>query len=295
MAMSATYTTFIGQIVKENRGGTESFYAPDTLGSTAALLSTTGSVTDTYDYWPFGEIRDHNGSSTTPFTYCGTLGYYLQVLSNFTYVRASWLRQALTRWQVVDPLWPKTLAYRYCDDAPIIYNDPSGLQVAPPNYLPSGPAPAFPITCGSGGGWSQWIWQYCNSCYYSPHPVWNCRSVCSYWANQYYQKCNAPSYPRLPGSPPFAPSKPGGPIVPSRTGPLPPLCPPAETPCDLCPAKNVTSDGYDLLACLQCCKTCSGWPVLVCMINCGTVSGTQAPIVWPGPGPEPVQPGPPPP
>jgi RHS repeat-associated protein len=135
MALSVTYTTFNGRIVKENRGGTESFYAPDTLGSTAALLSTTGSVTDTYDYWPFGEIRNHNSSSTTPFTFVGTLGYYLQILNNFFYVRARYLRQALARWQSVDPLWPRQRPYSYADCNPVSMTDPMGRQArnAPSN------------------------------------------------------------------------------------------------------------------------------------------------------------------
>jgi hypothetical protein len=79
MPMTVTYTTLNGQIVYENRSGTQSFYACDTLGSTVALVSG-GAVTDTFTYWPYGEIRSHVGSSTTPFTYLGTLGYYLDIV-----------------------------------------------------------------------------------------------------------------------------------------------------------------------------------------------------------------------
>jgi len=136
MAMSVVYTTINGQIVHENRGGVEAFYAPDTLGSTVALLSTTGSVTDTYTYQPYGEIVSHVGSSVTPFTFVGTLGYYLDVSGSLIYVRARYLRQALTRWQTVDPFWPDEQAYGYCSDAPAKHTDPSGLAAivypAPP-------------------------------------------------------------------------------------------------------------------------------------------------------------------
>ena len=126
MAMSVVYTTINGQIVHENRGGVEAFYTPDTLGSTVALLSTTGSVTDTYTYQPYGEIVSHVGSSVTPFTFVGTFGYYLDILGSQIYVRARYLRQALTRWQTIDPLWPFEGAYNYCMANPIVKIDPIG-------------------------------------------------------------------------------------------------------------------------------------------------------------------------
>ncbi len=89
MAMSVVYTNFNGRIVKENRAGVERYYAPDTLGSTALLLDSTGTVTDTFTYWPYGELRSHTGPSTTPFTFIGTLGYYFHLAANWFYVRAS--------------------------------------------------------------------------------------------------------------------------------------------------------------------------------------------------------------
>ena len=128
MAMSVVYTTINGMIVQENRGGVKSFYAPDTMGSTVALLNSSGVVTDTYTYWPYGEIRSHVGSSTTPLTFLGMIGYYADVLGSFIYVRARYLRQALTRWQTVDPIWPWEEAYAYASLNPVTGSDPSGLQ-----------------------------------------------------------------------------------------------------------------------------------------------------------------------
>ena len=128
MAMSVVYTTINGMIVHENRGGVESFYAPDTMGSTVALLNSSGLVTDTYTYWPYGEIRSHVGSSQTPFTFLGMIGYYTDVVGNFIYVRARYLRQALTRWQTVDLLWPLESQYCYARCAPTLISDPSGLR-----------------------------------------------------------------------------------------------------------------------------------------------------------------------
>ena len=92
------------------------------------LLSPTGTVTDTYTYWPYGEIQNHTGSSTTPFTFVGTLGYYLDLLGSLIYVRARHLRQALARWQTVDPLWPWQWPYLYTADRPTSHVDPAGSQ-----------------------------------------------------------------------------------------------------------------------------------------------------------------------
>ena len=93
------------------------------------LLSTSGAVTDTFTYWPYGEIVSHVGSSTTPFTFGGTIGYYMDVLGSQIYVRARYLRQALSRWQTRDPLWPRQLPYNYADAAPVVRADPTGLAV----------------------------------------------------------------------------------------------------------------------------------------------------------------------
>ncbi len=164
MAMSVTYTNFNGQLVHENRQGTERFYAPDTLGSTAALLDPTGTVTDTFTYWPYGEIWTHTGSSATPFTVVGTLGYYLDVPGVLLYVRARHLRQALARWQTVGLLWPVEGPYEYAFSSPLIYTDPSG-ELA--GGIPIG---AFPEGCRACSqaikdNWFPSNQHLCNSCY----------------------------------------------------------------------------------------------------------------------------------
>ena len=126
MAASVIYSTFGGRVIAENRGGVIRQYVPDNLGSTVALIDVNGTVTDTYDYWPYGEERVHTGPSTTSLTFLGTLGYFKD-FTNVLYVRARHLRVDLTRWMTVDPLWPRELTYSYVSDAPVMYPDPSGL------------------------------------------------------------------------------------------------------------------------------------------------------------------------
>ncbi|MEQ1822861.1 MAG: RHS repeat-associated core domain-containing protein [Fimbriimonadaceae bacterium] len=123
---TTTYTTIDGQIVSENRAGVQKFYGPDPLGSVVTIYDTTGTVTDTFVYWPYGEIRTSTGSTATPFKFCGTWGYYSDATGRL-YVRARVYRDKIARWQTVDPLWPKLWAYKYCRNIPLYAVDPSGM------------------------------------------------------------------------------------------------------------------------------------------------------------------------
>lgn len=127
MAASVVYTNFNGRLVHENRGGVERGYVPDTLGSTIALVDSTGTITDTWSYWPYGEVASHTGSSTTPFTFVGTLGYYKDLVSKLTYVRARFYQAFTGQWMTTDPLWPHLPACAYAHGKPTSFVDPSGM------------------------------------------------------------------------------------------------------------------------------------------------------------------------
>lgn len=126
MAASVVYTTFAGQIVSENRGGVVKEYLTDTLGSTIAL-ATTDAITDTWDYWPYGEEMSRTGTTPTPFTFVGVLGYFKDLLDKLFYVRARHYQPNYGRWLTVDPLWPAVEEYGYCRNRPQGQTDPSGL------------------------------------------------------------------------------------------------------------------------------------------------------------------------
>ena len=113
-------------VVSETRNGVESDYVSDTLGSTIGLLGSTVSMTDRWEYWPWGEIVSRNGTNPTPLTFLGIIGYFKDVLDKLFYVRARHLRVDLARWLTVDALWPVQLAYSYSSNAPMIVTDPSG-------------------------------------------------------------------------------------------------------------------------------------------------------------------------
>ena len=128
MAMAVVYTRFAGQIVSENRGGVTREYLSDPLGSTIALASSSA-ITDTWDYWPYGEVMSRTGTNPTPFTFVGTLGYFKDLLDKLFYVRARHYQPNYGRWLTVDPLWPDERPYGYANGTPVSSVDITGMAV----------------------------------------------------------------------------------------------------------------------------------------------------------------------
>ncbi|MCX6382378.1 MAG: hypothetical protein NT023_23360 [Armatimonadetes bacterium] len=93
MAMKVRYTVVNGEVLSENRGGVKRDYLPDTQGNTIGLIDSTQTVTDTFSYYPYGDVASRTGTTATPFQFLGTLGYYRDSASR-TYVRPSsfWVR-----------------------------------------------------------------------------------------------------------------------------------------------------------------------------------------------------------
>lgn len=121
-----TYLVVADEILSENRDASKRDYLPDPLGSTVALLNSKQEKTDTFDYWPYGEIRMSSGASPTPFKFCGTLGYYSGGGGN-VYVRTRFYSTRTSAWLTVDPLWPFEVAYSYADLNPTSRTDMYGL------------------------------------------------------------------------------------------------------------------------------------------------------------------------
>ncbi|RYD79774.1 MAG: hypothetical protein EOP84_12645, partial [Verrucomicrobiaceae bacterium] len=117
-----------GMLLHESRGGVETFYVPDPLGSVVQTKDASGTVTSEAEYWPYGEVQAGTGTNPSPWGYVGTLGY-LKDSSERLYVRARYYRPVTTRWMTVDPLWPRERAYDYVLSQPILLVDSTGLDV----------------------------------------------------------------------------------------------------------------------------------------------------------------------
>ena len=117
MAIKSSVMTMNGRIVSETRNGVRHFHTHDQLGITIALYDDSGTKTDSYTYWPYGEVRTRTGTTVNPFQFCGAWGYYKDSTGR-TYVRARTLRTDLTRWVSVDPLWPGQRRHTYAASSP---------------------------------------------------------------------------------------------------------------------------------------------------------------------------------
>ena len=130
MSATATYSNFGGRLLHESRGGVETEYVSDTLGSLAMCMDMSQNATYTAEYWPYGEVQVETGSNPSSWGFVGLLGYFKD-LASLLYVRARHYRPGLTQWQTLDPLWPQEKAYAYALNVPIGVVDPTGKCVGP--------------------------------------------------------------------------------------------------------------------------------------------------------------------
>src|SRR5687767_9197518 len=142
------YTSLDGEIIAEKRNGVRRSYLPDAIGSTLALLDNTQTQTDTFTYWPYGEVKNRTGSTATPFGYGGTMGCYTD-LTGRTYMPARHLSTTEGRWISSDTLGGRTsvmLPFAYAANSPVTLTDPTG-KIAIPIWI------GYGILCGliSGG------------------------------------------------------------------------------------------------------------------------------------------------
>jgi RHS repeat-associated protein len=106
----------------------DNYYDFDVQGNTADLTNSSGSVTDSYSYLPFGQQLTNSGSVANPFTFNGEYGVVDQ--GGGFYLTKSRLYDAnLGRFVQRDPgniASGDTNVYRYAYNDPVDYQDPLG-------------------------------------------------------------------------------------------------------------------------------------------------------------------------
>ena len=146
---TTTYTIVHGEVLTENRNGTERAYLFDVIGSTMAIADSSQAITDTFSYWPFGEQKSHIGPSATPLQFLGVYGARKDSVTRI-HIGARELRTSLARWSQQDRLYMDRTRYSYALDNPVNYRDSSGFQA---ELAPTAPPPLYLVEGGGLGFW----------------------------------------------------------------------------------------------------------------------------------------------
>ena len=140
---------------------------PDHLGSTDVVTDSTGAVSQTLSYYPYGAMRINSGSNTTNRQFIGQLSDQ----SNLSYLNARYYDSSRGQFLSQDPIFwgnpknqnlqnPQSLnSYSYASDNPISNSDPSGLLTQAQNSTLisiaaqlQGILGALNVIAASGGG-----------------------------------------------------------------------------------------------------------------------------------------------
>jgi RHS repeat-associated protein len=134
-AVSKEYTSTTeqyGELLSAYSGGNTSYYEPDALGSTDALLNDAGTVSDRYAYRAFGLSLLPPGPTANDFQFVGRQGYFKDPEISFYFLNNRYLDFATGRFVSEDPSGYKggdANLYRYVGNNPVNGIDPSGLSI----------------------------------------------------------------------------------------------------------------------------------------------------------------------
>jgi RHS repeat-associated protein len=119
-----------GSILGFRRGGNRYYYLLDGIGSVAAVVKDDGATVATYEYAPFGELRNSTGTLTNPYRWLGSLGVYADDGTTGLYKMGTrWYDPAIGRFTQPDPIaGGSPNAYDYAGQSPCNAIDTSGTQ-----------------------------------------------------------------------------------------------------------------------------------------------------------------------
>ncbi len=128
-------------LLKVSSGGTLTYYSHNHQGSVVALTNSSGAVTNTCKYSPFGVSPSLTGTTH------GFTGQRFEAESGLYYYKNRYYSPFLGRFLQPDPIGYKggdLNLYRYVVNDPLNLADPMGLEVPPPPDMNTNPIPDGP-------------------------------------------------------------------------------------------------------------------------------------------------------
>jgi RHS repeat-associated protein len=124
--------------VSERRGTTSKYFQGDHLGSTRAITNSSQTQTDTWIYDAFGRVMTRTGTSVAPFQMAGSWQYQSDTDSGLLLLGHRYYDAEAGRFISVDPIGDGDNWYAYCDNNPLGWVDPEGLQASGGKQLKGG-------------------------------------------------------------------------------------------------------------------------------------------------------------
>jgi RHS repeat-associated protein len=115
--------------VSERRGTTSKYFQGDHLGSTRAIANSSQTQTDTWIYDAFGRVMTRTGTSVAPFQFAGDWQYQADGDSSLMLLGNRYYDAEAGRFISLDPIQAGDNWYAYCDNNPLKWIDPLGLDM----------------------------------------------------------------------------------------------------------------------------------------------------------------------
>ena len=112
-------------IVSRTRGNAKEYFVSNYRGDISAVVNSNADIIKSYDYEAFGSLKNASAADDNPFRYCGE---YFDDETGFVYLRNRYYDTKARRFIQEDPARDELNWYAYCENNPVNYVDPWGLE-----------------------------------------------------------------------------------------------------------------------------------------------------------------------
>ena len=112
-------------IVSRTRGNAKEYFVSNYRGDTTAVVNANSDILKSYEYDAFGSLKNASAADDNPFRYCGE---YFDDETGFVYLRNRYYDTKTRRFIQEDPARDELNWYAYCENNPVKYIDPWGLD-----------------------------------------------------------------------------------------------------------------------------------------------------------------------